>query len=474
VHYRTGLLALLVSLVAPGQIPDFTPPTPLMAAVIKNDNESAKRLLGSGANPNEGRFFGTPPLLLAVMNSNSSAARMMLAHGADPQARDGQGSTALMWAVGNESPDRELIQEFLSLGIDPNAQNHLGETALNWAMRRGHIESVQQLKAAGASDHPVITRSVEKAVALLQKSGPQFVKVSGCISCHHQSLPQMAYGLARERGFHVDPAIAEQQVKTVMAMFKPIREELNAGKVNLPNPAITVSYSLLGLASEGYKPDATTDAMVQAILRTQLPDGSFAIFGVRPPLEVSKFTAAALSIRALQIFGSNPAEHVERTRRWLEQARPSTQEDRAMRLFGLAWAKADATHVRQAASDLLAEQHSDGGWAQTSGLETDAYATGQAMAALHEAGALDANDRSYQKGVAFLLRTQLPDGSWLVRTRSSPFQPLKDSGFPHERHQWISAAGTSWAAMALSLTRPKAVSHVQPSHVWAGNGGARE
>jgi N-acyl-D-amino-acid deacylase len=56
--------------------------------------------------------------------------------------------------------------------------------------------------------------------------------------------------------------------------------------------------------------------------------------------------------------------------------------------------------------------------------------------------------------VDFLLRTQFPDGSWLVRTRAYPLQPLRDSGFPHGRHQWISAAGTSWAAMALSLALP--------------------
>jgi len=60
----------------------------------------------------------------------------------------------------------------------------------------------------------------------------------------------------------------------------------------------------------------------------------------------------------------------------------------------------------------------------------------------------------YQKGVGFLLRTQFPDGSWLVRTRSFPVQMPKDSGFPHGRHQWISAAGTSWATMALLLALP--------------------
>jgi len=74
--------------------------------------------------------------------------------------------------------------------------------------------------------------------------------------------------------------------------------------------------------------------------------------------------------------------------------------------------------------------------------------------ALRCAAKLPAADPRIQRGIAFLVRTQIPDGSWLVRTRSFPFQPLKNSGFPHGRDQWISAAGTSWAVMALSLSLP--------------------
>jgi hypothetical protein len=53
--------------------------------------------------------------------------------------------------------------------------------------------------------------------------------------------------------------------------------------------------------------------------------------------------------------------------------------------------------------------------------------------------------------VAFLLRTQLEDGSWFVRSRAIPVQPYFDSGFPHGRDQFISAAATNWATMALML-----------------------
>jgi hypothetical protein len=56
--------------------------------------------------------------------------------------------------------------------------------------------------------------------------------------------------------------------------------------------------------------------------------------------------------------------------------------------------------------------------------------------------------------VAFLVRTQEADGSWHVKTRSFPFQPYFESGFPHGEDQWISAAATGYAATALIRTAP--------------------
>ena len=126
-----------------------------------------------------------------------------------------------------------------------------------------------------------------------------------------------------------------------------------------------------------------------------------------------------------------------------------------MKLLGLRWAKAAAKDMQAAARVLLADQRADGGWAQLPTLESDAYATGQALVALLSAGRLRVSDQPFQRGLAFLLRTQNPEGSWLVRSRVFPFQQYKESGFPHGKHQWISASGTSWAVMALTMSLPE-------------------
>ncbi len=452
ISIRLCALAIGSSLFLHAQLPDFTPPTPLLGAVLRNDAVEVKRLLGQGADPNEARFLGFPPIFFPVMYQNAEVFNALVDRGADVQARDRVGSTTLMWAAFNETGRTELVEQLLTLGVDPNAKNQNGETALVWALRLGYTPVVTALTKGGARNESLVKESVEKAVNLLQKSGPQFVKVSGCTSCHHQSLPQMAAGLARERGFSVDAQLSQQQTKAVMAMFRPLRDIMMQGTEKIPDPPISVSYALIGLGAEGYAPDATTEAMAHLISTKQLPDGSFRAPPARPPMESSDFTATALSIRALQLYGKQPEVQVAQAREWLESAKPETNEDQAMRLLGLSWAKAGSKHLQSAARALLAEQRPEGGWAQTRTLQSDAYATGQALVALRWSGQVSATDPAYQRGIAFLLRTQLADGSWLVRTRTFPVQPYKESGFPHGNDQWISAAGASWAAMALSLS----------------------
>src|SRR5207302_8747405 len=95
-------------------------------------------------------------------------------------------------------------------------------------------------------------------------------------------------------------------------------------------------------------------------------------------------------------------------------------------------------------------QKPDGGWSQLTTLGSDAYATGQALTALAESGAIPISAAAYHRGVRYLLNTRLADGSWYVATRARPSQPYFDSEFPHDRDQFISAAATNWATMALA------------------------
>ncbi len=135
---------------------------------------------------------------------------------------------------------------------------------------------------------------------------------------------------------------------------------------------------------------------------------------------------------------------------WLESSRPITTQERAFHLLGLHWAKGSACVIERAARSLVERQRADGGWSRrprwaampTPPVRLCTPFTWQEMRA---------SDPLYQRGVRYLLRP-VPDGTWHVKTRSLPVQPYFDSGFPYGHDQWISAAGTRWAAMALAFT----------------------
>lgn len=440
--------------------------TALTAAALFGNAENVRLLLAKGADVKPAVMNGTTPLFLAVIRNDAGIVRMLLDKGADITATDRSGSTPLMWAAYSEQGKTDVLDVLLKAGADVNAKNKLGETALTWAKRNGETAIVARLRNAGATDPVTATaapveyrerelrEAVEQGIAVLQKSGPEFVKKSGCVSCHHQSYTAMAVSIAKERGFHYNEQIAGQQQKAVVAMFKPARSILLEGTDVIPDLPVTGSYSLWGLAAEKYPSDGMTDALVRNIAAKQLADGSWIGWSPRPPIESGDIVSTAAALRALDLYAPEDRKQdfearVARAREWLKRAVPSTTEEQTMQLLGLAWAKAPAADLAKFANKLIAQQRNDGGWAQLATLDSDAYATGKALVALRESRVISVSDPVYQKGMRYLLKAQTADGSWMVKTRAFPFQPLVDSGFPHGRNQWISAAGTGWAVMAL-------------------------
>jgi hypothetical protein len=140
---------------------------------------------------------------------------------------------------------------------------------------------------------------------------------------------------------------------------------------------------------------------------------------------------------------------IARGRRFLEGAAARHTQDEAFKLLGLVWSHASRTAISRQRDRLLALQREDGGWGQRPTMQPDAYQTGQVLYALHASGTKPSS-MAYQKGAQFLLRDQLEDGTWFVRSRAFAFQPYFETGFPHGTDQFISAAATSWAAIALA------------------------
>jgi len=414
----------------------------------------------------------TPDLVTATMMSSAPpfgpalGTPMFLERGARHDLKDPGGRSMLMLAAASDALPVDAVKALLARGLDVNARTPKGETALALARRHGHTPVVDLLMKAGATDDPLpappaaaparsARAAVERALPLLQATDVSFFKKSGCVSCHNNSLTAMTVAASRKQGFRVDEAIASEQAKKIGAYLDTWRERALQG-IGIPGDADTMSYILLGLAAENYPPDAATDAQASFLKRTQAPDGRWIILANRPPIESSDIQVTASSMRALQIYAprANRAEYdnsIAAAAAWLEKATPRVTEDRTFQLLGLGWSKASKPAIRLAGVALIAEQRADGGWSQLPTMASDAYATGQALVSLVQSGAITTADPSYRRGVAFLMKTQLADGSWFVPTRALPIQPLFDAGFPHGRDAFISAAATNWATMALAL-----------------------
>ncbi|MDQ3277422.1 MAG: terpene cyclase/mutase family protein [Bacteroidota bacterium] len=304
-----------------------------------------------------------------------------------------------------------------------------------------------------------IEASVIKSFSLLQESGVKFIAQGKCAGCHHSTLTSMVAEKMRSKGItKVDTTAALR----VMAMSNTVRFVCNP---NLNNQFVQAKflapYVLLGLGAEDYPADLNTDIAVDYLMGQELSDGSFKAEYIRVPLECGDIHLTAFATRAIQLYAS-PAmalrvkKLVTQTRDWLEKQNPVDQQEIAFQLLGLQWTSGSVAAKKAAAQRLLSLQRSDGGWSQLPTMQSDAYATGQALFALSEAGLMGENPDAYEHGIDFLLKTQDSSGAWIVTTRSNPIQPYINVDFPpYDENQYISAAATNWAALALVNALPK-------------------
>ncbi len=221
---------------------------------------------------------------------------------------------------------------------------------------------------------------------------------------------------------------------------------------------LTQRLRVFTLADQRWPQDDTSAALAEYLRIKQQPDGAWPLSSRRPPLEYKLFTSTALSLHALQRRSELPptivAACVRKAQDWLAKQQAIETDERVMRLLGLYWSGATSDLLTSAAAELLADQRDDGGWAQTAELKSDAYATGEALYALVESRQLALTDPAFLAGVDYLLRTQLADGSWHVKSRSKPFQTYSKATFLMARTNSFPSPRTCWATLALLQLLP--------------------
>ena len=438
--------------------------TKLIADALRaGDGVSAglvRKLVDGGADPNETHVQVTvkfPVFSLATHLRSAETVRTLIDRGADPNLPDTRKRTALMMAAAQNDP--RLVGLLITKSTDVNACDEAGRTALDWALTRGETAAVRLLRAAGGKSlapraaAPPPVRESRTARSAMEAALGQLLPASvtsweswQCVTCHHQSLPSIAAKLARDHGVAVHGPVGGEDNTTAGRSL----EDLMFGR------GFGNGYPMLALAERGAPAAFSTDAIVHHIAEGQMTDGSWPSTDPRPPLDGGTILPTALAIRALSVYAppvtrEEAAGRITRARAYLLAAAPGETQDEAFKLLGLVWSRASETEISRQKDRVLQLQRDDGGWGQFPEIPSDAYATGEALYALHLSG-VHANTKAYRRGADHLLRTQLEDGTWFVRSRAFGFQPYTETGFPHGVDQFISAAATSWAVIALAYT----------------------
>ncbi len=305
-----------------------------------------------------------------------------------------------------------------------------------------------------------VRSSIRKSLPLLEKGSIGSADNRTCFTCHSQALPVFALTEAKRRGFDIDEENLERQIKHAAAHLERGKARYVEGR-GQGGGVDTAGYALWTLEAGGGEPDETTAVVTEYLLKKfQTKEKHWKRTGKRPPTEASEYTTTYLALRGLSVFGTPDqqeriAEQTTSVAAWLKDASPKETEDRVFFLRALEYTDVDSQIAKTAVDELIQMQREDGGWAQKTDMKSDAYATGTVLVALERSGLVSPSDEVYRRGLRYLLKTQLDDGSWRVKTRSKPIQTYFETGFPHEKDQFISTFATGWATVALLLTLPE-------------------
>lgn len=511
INGASASVRLLLERGADANAADRTGITPLIAAAITDDPASFELLLNAGADPNtrvaDNGNVGTA-LIAVAGNGNVALAKLLLARhvdvnaatadyaavvkqgkvqlgritalhaatlgqsadiaalvldaGATVDAQDTRGMTPLMLAVSTDYPEPRLVEVLRRRGASLSIASKAGETPIDWARKFNDPKVLRALSLTPARVADVVSPAgtiqstrvaVERSLPLLRTGAAGTQNDGGCVACHAQPLTGMASAVAERRGWKAAGPLsaAPQQQQALAGAVSTLLQPVFLG--GAPDGQV---HGGMMMATIGAEPNLSTDALAYYLASLQRQNGHWhgTSSAIRPPLQDGDVYHTALAVQVLAKYGT-PALDKEFTTRiaravnWLDKEPAITTQDHVMQVLGLMWGHADRALQDRHVKALLALQRANGGWGQTPNLPTDAYATGQALYALRESG-LNVPETTLARGAAYLLRTQQTDGSWHVVSRAVPIQPYFESGFPYHRDQWVSQAGTAWAAMALT------------------------
>jgi hypothetical protein len=240
-----------------------------------------------------------------------------------------------------------------------------------------------------------------------------------------------------------------------------LRKVPQRSSLSRPGKALNAKavWFALALAADP-KPDIAARKGLKLLWQTvksdQTENGSWASWPqTRPPIfgnsDDSMTALATLTMLSAAATGDEKAMIArDKAVKWLAETKTDDDpQSLAMRL--VLWKRLDrpAAEWELLARRIKERQNSDGGWSQATDLASDAWATGQALYALAQAG-IKPDEPAMVRAHTFLIETQRDEGSWPMTSR-----PTTPGGKGSTSLVPITGAGSAWAVLGLVRSSEK-------------------
>ena len=306
-----------------------------------------------------------------------------------------------------------------------------------------------------------VKATINLGLSFLAKDSMAWKESKKCYECHHAPFTIWALNEGKKHGYAVDENVLADLTSWVVG-------EEYLGRLLPPRPVqkepvqkeivFNEAPLLLALGIEAGNTQETQDGlkkMLTSIVNDQGIDGSWKRVNEARPILSSPDTLTALVLLVLSApnapdMGNAGKAAQERGLQWLETYKPDDElQPTALRLILWRRLGRPASQWQPLVQQLLSAQNEDGGWSQIKLATSDAYATGQTLYALAEAG-VTKDDAAIRRAQSFLEKSQRQDGAWAMTSRA-----IMGNGKVATKFEPITHAASAWAVMGLIRSLPK-------------------
>lgn len=306
--------------------------------------------------------------------------------------------------------------------------------------------------AQETSQTPIdVTAAIERGLKFLAKDAIAWKKEHNCVSCHHAALVVWSMQEGKQRGYAVDGPLLTDLTKWIA--------ESGTGKFAMARPASAPNaaspkaiYFALSLGVDPHRDELSQkglENLLETVKSEQTESGSWSTWPeTRPPIfgpsDETLTLLATLALLPLAESDKTAKVAREKSIEWLSKTK-TDDDPQSVALRLVLWTKLGrpVEEWQHLIERIKQRQNADGGWSQSKDMASDAWATGQALYALGQAG-IKADDAAVRKAHTFLITAQQNDGSWPMASR-----PTKPGGKGAEYLIPITGAGSAWAVLGL-------------------------